>query len=207
MQAAGALADYAIGGAVAAFLYIEPGATFDLDVFTVREAGAGGLLTSEPLYEYLLEHGYGEYEKEAVIIEGWAVQFLPAGTPLVPEALTEAVNIQIKGIPTRVFTMEHLMAICLQTGRPKDIARLLQFVEHTHADMARFAQILSSGTLPLCVMKLYPIQDIFAAKDERRKRLANLSIDEKVDLIEKLHEPGADHAGGSGRLPESQRRD
>ena len=32
------------------------------------------------------------------------------------------------------------------------------------------------------------LEDIFAAKQARRKRLANLPIDEKIDLIEKLHE-------------------
>ena len=31
-------------------------------------------------------------------------------------------------------------------------------------------------------------QKIFVAKRERRTRLANLSVDEKIDLIEKLHE-------------------
>ena len=81
------------------------------------------------------------------MIEGWAVQFLPVGTPLIEEALIQAVYIQIKGVPTRVFTQEHLMAICLQTGRPKDMARLLQFTEESAADMSRFAKILEGHTL------------------------------------------------------------
>jgi hypothetical protein len=32
------------------------------------------------------------------------------------------------------------------------------------------------------------LQDIFAAKQARRSRLARLPIDEKVDLIEQLHQ-------------------
>jgi hypothetical protein len=147
MKAAGVLAEYAIGGAVAAFLYIEPAATFDLDVFTAWKPAEGGSLTSRPLYEYLINRGYGEYEKDAIMIEGWAVQFLPLGTPLIEEALDQAVDIPIKGVPTRVFTREHLMAICLQTGRPKDMARLLQFIEESGADIERFAKILERHTL------------------------------------------------------------
>ena len=147
MKAAGVLDEYGIGGAVAAFLYIEPGATFDLDVFTAWKSAEGGLLTPRPLYEYLAQRGYGEYEKEAIVIEGWAVQFLPLGTPLIEEALDEAVDIEIKGVPTRVFTREHLMAICLQTGRPKDMARLLQFTEEGGADIERFANILGRHSL------------------------------------------------------------
>ena len=38
MQAVGVLGEYAVGGAVAAFLYIEPGTTFDLDIFTAWKA-------------------------------------------------------------------------------------------------------------------------------------------------------------------------
>jgi hypothetical protein len=147
MKAAGVLGEYAIGGAVAAFLYIEPGTTFDLDVFTAWEPARGGLLTPQPLYEYLRRRGYDRFEKDAIVIGGWPVQFLPLGTPLIEEALTQAVDVQIKGVPARVFTKEHLMAICLQTGRPKDIERLLQFVEEGAADMDRFADILKRHML------------------------------------------------------------
>ena len=147
LQAEGAMGEYAIGGAVAAFLYIEPGTTFDLDVFMAWKPGPDGLLTPAPLYAELAKRGYGEYEREAIMIEGWAVQFLPAGTPLIEEALTEAVEIVIKGVPARIFSKEHLMAICLQTGRPKDFARLLQFIEESNPDMKRFEKIVNRHTL------------------------------------------------------------
>jgi len=147
MRAAGVIAEYAIGGAVAAFLYIEPATTFDLDVFIRWKPTEGGLLTPQPLYKYLADRGYVEYEKEAIMIEGWAVQFLPVGTPLMEEALGGAMGIEIKGVPTRVFTKEHLMAICLQTGRPKDLARLVQFVQEGSPDLEGFAKILECHTL------------------------------------------------------------
>ena len=147
LQADGAMEEYAIGGAVAAFLYIEPGTTFDLDVFMVWKAGPGGLLTPAPLYVELEKRGYDRYEREAIMIEGWAVQFLPASTLLIEEALAEAVDIVIKGVPARIFSKEHLMAICLQTGRPKDFARLLQFLEESDPDMKGFEKILNRHRL------------------------------------------------------------
>ena len=47
------------------------------------------------------------------------------------------------GTPVRVFTAEHLAAIALQTGRAKDKARLLQFIEAGVLDSARFQAILT----------------------------------------------------------------
>jgi len=138
--------EYAIGGAVAAFLYIEPGATFDLDVFIAWKPGPAGLLTPTPLHEELAKRGY-RYDKDAILIEGWAVQFLPAGTPLIEEALLKAIAVAIKEIPTRVFSKEHLMAICLETGRPKDQARLAQFLEESEPDMTRFEKIVERHKL------------------------------------------------------------
>ena len=81
------------------------------------------------------------------MIEGWAVQFLPVGNPLIEEALLQAVTMDIKGVQTRAFTREHLMAICLQTGRPKDLARLVQFVEEANASLEEFEKILKRYNL------------------------------------------------------------
>ncbi|MBZ5568236.1 MAG: hypothetical protein LAN64_10355 [Acidobacteriia bacterium] len=40
----------------------------------------------------------------------------------------EAVKLDVEGVPTRVMTAEHLLAIALKTGRPKDFNRILQFL-------------------------------------------------------------------------------
>ena len=141
MEAAGVIGKYAIGGAVAAFLYIEPGTTFDLDAFIAWEPGASGLLNLSPIYDYLRARGFAP-QREGVMIEGWEVQFLPSGTPLEKEALDEAVSIEIGGVPTRIFTREHLMAISLQTGRPKDFARLVAFVQEGRPNDATLHEIL-----------------------------------------------------------------
>ena len=141
MEAAGVIGKYAIGGAVAAFLYIEPGTTFDLGAFIALEPGAGGLIDLSPIYDYLRTRGY-QPQQEGVLIEEWEVQFLPTGTPLEVEALEQAVAIEIGGTATRIFTQEHLMAICLHVGRPKDLARLVAFAQEGHPDESQLQEIL-----------------------------------------------------------------
>lgn len=140
MQQDGVFEKYAIGGAVAAFLYIEPGTTFDLDVFIAWETAASGLVDFGPIYQYLGAKGY-QPQREGILIEGWEVQFLPPGSALEKEALDQSVPIEISRIPTHIFSREHLMAICLKTGRPKDYARLVQFVEESGFDEARLRAI------------------------------------------------------------------
>ena len=86
-------------------------------------------------------------EGEYVLIAGWPVQFLPPPTPLVEEALAEAVEADVDGVPARVFGADHLAAIALQTGRAKDKARLLQFFEEGALDAARFHDIIRRHAL------------------------------------------------------------
>ena len=84
----------------------------------------------------------GVVEGEYIVIGGWPVQFLPPTSLLVEEALAEAVTVDVEGMPARVFTPEHLAAIALQTGRAKDKARLLQFVEGGVLQAKRLQDIL-----------------------------------------------------------------
>lgn len=58
------------------------------------------------------------------------------------EALDKAVSGEVGGSPVRVFSAEHLAAIALQTGRAKDKARLLQFVESGVLDASKFEQLV-----------------------------------------------------------------
>lgn len=82
-----------------------------------------------------------------MMIEDWKVQFLPVNTALEREAPVQAVLIEIAGVPTSILNREHLMAICLQVGRAKDFARLLQFVQESESDEERFAEILRTHNL------------------------------------------------------------
>lgn len=143
MQADGVIERYAIGGAVGATFYLEPVATLDVDIFITLHPETGSLLANpQPVFDYLKARG-GTMEGEYIVVAGWPVQFLPAAGPLVEEALAQAVEKDVVGTPARVFTAEHLAAIALQTGRAKDKARLLQFVEARALDPARFEAILT----------------------------------------------------------------
>ena len=96
--------------------------------------------------EYLLARGYVA-DGQFIIIEGWAVEFVPPSTPLVEEALAQAVERDVSGVATRVFTGEHLAAICLQVGRARDYDRVMRFVEAGVLDAEIFEAILERHEL------------------------------------------------------------
>lgn len=147
LQADGVIGQYAIGGAVGATFYLEAAATLDVDIFVVLPAQAGSsILTLGPIYEYLTALGC-KIQDEHVLIGTWPVQFLPPADKLENEALLEARKIQLEGVPTWVMTAEHLAAIALKTGRPKDFNRLLQFLEQGALDRDRLEQIVTQHDL------------------------------------------------------------
>jgi len=137
----GVIDRYAIGGAMGATFYVEPLLTFDLDVFVVLPQSTAGLLSLAPLYEALRVRGYTE-EGECVHIEGVPVQFLPAYNALLEEALREARETSYEEVTTRVVQAEHLIAICLQTGRDKDRERMRIFREQGELDMSYLTGLL-----------------------------------------------------------------
>jgi len=143
MEADGVIERYAIGGAVGATFYLEPVATLDVDVFIEFRAEPGSHLVSlEPIFTYLRDRGC-TMEGEHIVIAGWPVQFLPANSNLLQEALVAAVEKSVEGTSARVFTAEHIAAIALQTGRAKDKARVLQFIEANAVDLGRVREILT----------------------------------------------------------------
>src|SRR5947209_7791573 len=141
MEASGIIGKYAIGGAIAAIYYIEPFATHDIDVFVALPT-AGALVSLDPIYRYLETKGYTA-RNDTVEIEGWPVQFLPVFNALLEEALKYANEVEFDGTSIHVFSAEHLIAIMLQTGRPKDIARIRMFLEQKAFDDTRLNNILS----------------------------------------------------------------
>jgi hypothetical protein len=143
LQSARVIDRYAIGGAVGATFYLEPVATVDIDIFVSFRTEPGQLITSvAPIHDYLTRRG-ARVEGAYLVIGDWPVQFLPAAGSLVEEALAEARDIDVDGVPTRVFTAEHLAAIALQTGRAKDKTRLLQFIEAKALDDERLTELLT----------------------------------------------------------------
>lgn len=128
MVRAGVVEDYAIGGAVAAIYYLEPFDTADLDIFVQVNTSGGGLTSLAPIYEYLTGRGY-EARGEFIYIEEMPVQFLPVFNALTEEALKRARAINFARVTARVMRPEHLVAIMLDTGRPKDYLRINMFLE------------------------------------------------------------------------------
>ncbi len=90
MVEAGVLEGYALGGAMAAVFYIEPVATFDLDVFVTLPSSERDrvVVTLERQYQWLAGRGY-EVAGEHVVIESVPVQLLPVFNPLVAEAVAD----------------------------------------------------------------------------------------------------------------------
>ena len=127
----GTLAQFAIGGAIAASFYTPAVATEDLDIFAFLKPSASGLLLLTPLYDRLRELG-GRIENEYVVIAQWPVQILPAYTPLVEEAVMRAVDRTFEDLTVRVVDANYLCAIALQTGRPKDYLRIHMLIESGH---------------------------------------------------------------------------
>jgi len=141
LEREGVFPRYAIGGAMAATFYVEPLLTFDLDVFILLQPKTTGLISLTAIYEALRARGYRE-ENECVLIEGVPVQFLPAYNSLIEEALNQAQGILYEDVPARVLRSEHLVAICLQTGRSKDRERVRILREQAKLDMNFLAAVL-----------------------------------------------------------------
>jgi len=152
MEADGIIGRYAIAGAVAAYNYIEPALTNDLDILlsfdTPATAGKTNLISLKPVYSYLKKKGYGEHREEGIVIEGWPVQFLPVASQLDVEALAQAgdVNIEINkvegSVRTRILRPEHIVANALRVGRPQDFIRVTQFLQEHAVDLTILCALL-----------------------------------------------------------------
>lgn len=142
LVAEGVLESYAVGGAVAATYFLEPISTQDVDVFVRLPAEPGRtILDPTPIFAFLSRRGH-QMEGEYVMIEGWPVQFLAPPGVLGEEAVEQAETVDVGGFPVRIVGAEHLAAIALATGRAKDKARLLMFLEHPDFRRSRFEAIV-----------------------------------------------------------------
>ena len=137
----GIIGRYALGGAMAAVFYAEPVSTFDVDIFIAFSASPSGLISLAPIYEALARKGFVE-SGDYVEIGGVPVQFLATYNTLVEESLEKAVDILYDGVITRVFGLEYLIAIAMQTGRPKDRGRVEMLLSQAKPDMALLEEIV-----------------------------------------------------------------
>jgi len=152
MEADGIIGRYAICGAVAAYNYVEPALTDDLDILIAFESGQAqpqsGLVTLGPVLSYLKGKGYSEFQREAVLIEGRAVQFIPVANDLDAEALANAETVDVEinpaesSVKTRVLRPEYIVAIALRVDRPKDRLRIIQFLDEEAVDIDILCDVL-----------------------------------------------------------------
>ena len=137
------IADYAIGGAIAATFWSEPVTTYDLDVFVVLPESEMRkiVLTLDKLYGYLKARGYRAHA-EHVLIEGIPVQFLPVYDDLIAEAVAQAAKTKYGAAEAKVVRLEYLLAIMVSVGRPKDRARIAHVLETAEPNRKRLRGVL-----------------------------------------------------------------
>jgi predicted nucleotidyltransferase len=138
--------DYAIGGAMAAIFYVEPFATFDIDLFyqPASDAFDAGM---PQIFAYLQQRGWLS-EGGHLLYAGFPVQFL-AGNGLTAEAIENAVPTNFEGVPAKVFRAEHIIAIAAQVGRAKDRSRIAQMLEQSQVDKEYLRGVLMRHNLKL----------------------------------------------------------
>jgi hypothetical protein len=157
MEVDGVIERYAIAGAVAAFYYVEPTLTEDLDLLVSFRDSArsaqSGLVSLAPILSYLRGKGYQRHEAEGIVIEGWPVQFLPVADTLDAEALAQAAEVEIaipdkaSAVRARILRPEHLVATAVRVGRPKDLVRIAQFLEARAVDPSALSRLLDRHKL------------------------------------------------------------
>ena len=116
MKKNGVIGDYAIGGGYAVNYYLEPILTYDLDIYVLMNDE----IEFHELYEYSRRMAY-KIESIYIFIEGIPVQFLPSYIhPLIDDAVKKAKKIRVRNVPSKVLTVEHLIATLLMAFRAKD---------------------------------------------------------------------------------------
>ena len=142
MRDEGVVDAYAVGGATAVLFYADPARTYDVDVFVLLRGETGARLVSlEAVYTWARQRGFG-IDGEHLMIHGVPVQLLPAFSPLVAEAVTEAHVHDYAGVSVHVVGPEHLVALALQAGGARRRERAWLLVESGALDRVRLRDLL-----------------------------------------------------------------
>jgi len=116
LKETGVIKDYAIGGAHAVAYYLEPVKTLDLDIFILIES-------DQEFYDfrsYIRKSGF-KMSGTHVMIDDTPVHFLPGSMdPFINKTVRKAKRIKVRGIPTKVLSVEYLIASLLISFRLKD---------------------------------------------------------------------------------------
>lgn len=127
----GVIKDYAIAGGFATSYYLEPAYTYDLDVIV--------LLGSEEDYHSLWGHFRkqgNKIERDYIYIDDMPVQFFPSFIgKLFANAIRDARRVKVKGVNTKVVTVEYLIALLLKAFRPKDKVRIVELLNQADKNL------------------------------------------------------------------------
>ena len=141
MEADGVIDAYALGGAIAASVYVEPFATEDIDFFVHFTSDVSDLDPLRPIINYLTPKGYTVNGVEFNIDE-WLVQFIPVYNELVDEATQKSLIEELDGVQARIISPEYLVAIMLNTERPKDLVRAKMFLDQEAVNLEELGQLI-----------------------------------------------------------------
>jgi hypothetical protein len=145
----GVIEQYAIGGAVAAIFWVEPFDTIDLDVFVLLSEAVHPLDPLREVISALRARGYS-FDGDLLPIEGVPVQLIPADdqTGLHREALEHAAEHQyLDSVRTWIIRPEYLIALALDTHRPKDYERVYRLLQEAEPDRSRVATLIERYSL------------------------------------------------------------
>jgi hypothetical protein len=137
----GVVEDYAVGGAMAVLFYAEPTRTYDVDVFVLLPESGQQVVLLTPVYSWLEERGF-KSKAEHVLVHGVPVQILPAYNDLVEDAVIHARLLDYEGVPVRVSSPEHLIALAFQAGGRRRRERAFQLLETCEVDRGLLATLL-----------------------------------------------------------------
>ena len=141
LKSQGVVADYAICGAIAADIYIEPRSTLDVDVFVILK-NPGAIDDMGTVWSALVSRG-ATWDGPYLQIGGWPVQLLGQGTLLEQEAIVNSVDHPFGKETGRVMTAHHLAAIALAVSRPeKDISRIASLLRSKQMDRAALMDLI-----------------------------------------------------------------
>lgn len=148
LEKEGIVEGYAMGGATALLFYAEPALTFDIDIFVFLsdDKDTKRIVDLSPLYRSLEAKGFIA-EKEHVIIGGIPVQFIPVYNSLVEEAVNQTSTKEYEGVKVKVLKIEHLLAIMIDTNRPKDRERIGKLLNEVTFDQEFLATVLKRHAL------------------------------------------------------------
>ena len=80
--------------------------------------------------------------REHVLIEGIPVQFIPIYNELIENAVEEAIKVKYEKTRTWIFKPEYLIAVMVQTFRPKDKERIIKILDEAEINRDYLVKIL-----------------------------------------------------------------